>query len=548
LWSIRKSLRRLLFIVDRFLIEKSERAPLAETAIQPGAIIREPRWNYEILYEIGKTNWVLRMVVRAITQEALGPRWKIEAKFVRKCEKCGAEYDKEIAVCEVAGCEGATRKPSEAQYQKLEKLLEKPNRDYGWEDLLRSAIFYDQILDDWYVSVTFTKMEMVNPQTGETLRKTVANEVYIEDSRYMRMVADEKGHLGNNEWFCPTCYTPDVFKATDPAATDVPICDKCGEEMKRTAYVFQHQGAIKARWSTEEIIHSSSSKVLPELYGMPKPVALWKLLNTMGAMDDYGYEVYSEGKVGSVVLFPGMSQDEVDSLGTRVEAAQETKDKVDITTGIRTTRKKIRTLFLGAKETPEVIKIMEDLEKLQSLEYYKHYRDAVCAVYGVTPVFVSVIESGRAGNNPRMQIDVQNRTTREVQANKEDVLNNQLLLKFEIYDWSFRFNEIEAEDDLRMKEIERLRAETARIYLECGFQVGFDEFGELKVTGQGQMPGQISDIEKLRRQLKKLENLATSIQKETLEPLQDLESQVKLHETRIQEIMKARRSPRTHAR
>ena len=475
--DVRRFIRNLLWKADR-LIVKSERAPIAEWTLEPTPAIREPKWNYETLVELAKTNWVVRMVLRAITQEALGPRWNIKPTFKRKCTsiKCGAEYDKEVEICEV--CEAETCKPSEAQYQKLERLLEKPNRDYGFEEILRSTIFFDQVLDDWYLSVTYQTLEV------NGVKKKVASEIYAEDSRYIRIVADEKGHLGGKEWFCPTCYTPDTYHT--PSTSAEAFCPKCRGPLSRTAYVHQVGGAVKARFAADEIIHGSSSRVLPELYGSPKLVSVWKILQIMKVMDDYNWETYSEGKVGSLVLFPGYGQNEVDAISARIESDVTKKDAADITTGIRTGRKKIRTLFLGAKETPSVVKVMEDLKQMQSVEHYKLFRDAVCAVYGVTPVFVSVIESGRAGNNPRMQIDVQNRTTREVQANKEDVINNLLLPKFEITDWYFAFNQIEAEDELRVKEVERTKAETARIYLESGFQVEFDEFGELKISGVAQ--------------------------------------------------------------
>ena len=156
------------------IIMKADRAPIAPWAEEPTPKIREPRWNYETLIEIARTNWVLLMCFRAIIQEALRPRWSIKPMFRKKCTniKCGSEYDKEIKICEI--CQAETRGPSEIQYQKLEKLLEKPNRDYGFEEALRSAIFFDLALDDWYLSVAYQTIQMENGA-----KKRVASEVYV---------------------------------------------------------------------------------------------------------------------------------------------------------------------------------------------------------------------------------------------------------------------------------------------------------------------------------------------------------------------------------
>jgi len=137
----------------------------------------------------------------------------------------------------------------------------------------------------------------------------------------------------------------------------------------------------------------------------------------------------------------------------------------------------------GQESKPIRIPVMEDLRTMQSIEFYQLMNEAVSAVYGVTPVFVSVI--GPAGRNPRMQIDVQNRTTQDHQSNFSDLFNDELLSVFGITDWVLVFNSIEVKDELQDARAQHTKAATALTWVRAGFDVKIDELGNLLVTGEG---------------------------------------------------------------
>jgi hypothetical protein len=134
---------------------------------------------------------------------------------------------------------------------------------------------------------------------------------------------------------------------------------------------------------------------------------------------------------------------------------------------------------------------MPDPEEMQSLDWFKFGIEKVTSVFGVTPVFVSIIESGRAGNNPRMQLDVQNRTIQEIQRSVVSALNHQLLERLKIYDWELTFKDIELRDELRQVQIHEIRARAAERWLAGGFQVKIDpNTGDLIVSGEGKPPAE----------------------------------------------------------
>ena len=484
-------------------LEKAQRGTIPRFIFETAPTILEPPHDQIALFDIFMRNWTTRQILRAIRQEVLGAGveedpWTIEPRFIKKCTHCGKEFQIDTEECD--HCEAlkesdetieySLREPDETERHRAEDLIRKPNPDYNFFSLLSSTISYYLALDDFYWSITYGyELELPKEPDGEPKLVKKARELYVEDSRFIRPIADSYGHLGNNEYFCPVCYD----SKTDPHTVidlqqilqnKIPKCPQCGGELIQTCWIQRVGGQIKARLGKDEIVHGSQERVLPDLYGNPKMLSLVKLAEMLAAMDEYNLGIYSEGKIGSLVAFPGMEQDQIDSMLLKAQRALEAREKEDLQSGKLIAKKKIRTVFLGVKEPPIRLPVMEDFEKMQSLEFYKLGVEKICATFGVTPVFVSIIESGKAGNNPRMQIDVQDHTTREGRRLFESVLNEQVFPLFEIHDWQFRFGAIQQRDDLRNAQIDLVKAQTAMTYKNAGFTVSLDEEGELQISGE----------------------------------------------------------------
>lgn len=480
-------------------LEKAQRSVTPRFIFETAPTILEPPHNQIALFDLFMRCWVTRQILRAIRQEVLGAGvdeepWTVEPRFVKKCTKCGKEYDTEVDTCD--DCDAKKRKnitlrdPDENERFLAERLIKQPNLDYNFFSLLSSTISYSLSLDDFYWSIAYGQ-EFIIPKDGsEPHLEKRAREIYVEDSRFIRPVADGLGHLGNDEYFCPVCYDPKTDQPMEKLDLNkirqgkIPECPKCKGPLIQTCWVQAVGSKIYARLGRDEIVHGSSERVLPDLFGNPKLLSVVKLAETLGNMDEYNLGVYSEGKVGSVVAFPGMEQDAIDSMLSKAERAIQKKEKEDLQSGKLIARKKIRTVFLGVKEKPERLPIMEDFEKMQSLEFYKTYAEKICGLFGVTPVFVSIIESGKSGNNPRMQIDVQDHTTREQRRLFESVINEQVFPIFKIHDWVWRFGSIQQRDELREAQIGLAKAQTANAWVTAGFKVSLDEHGDLEVSGE----------------------------------------------------------------
>lgn len=470
------------------MIRKSDRTVIPEFVWEPSYKIREPIYNFEELILITRTSWVLKKVFSAIIRETLSPGWKLDPAFAGKCPKCGREYSEPSpkGKCETKECKNATLiLPDYKQKKMALALLKKPSNEtkprLTFNRLLRSCLFYYLSLDNYFLSISYKHVTIENGGS-ETIR--VPAEIDVEDPRYFRVVSDDKGHLGDpNQLFCPTCWKPDLVYSP-PQTT----CPKCGKPLERTAYVQRVAGAIKARFTEDEIVHESWDRWEPNLYGESRIVCLWKLIISLQAMDDYNYELYNEGKLGSIVNFPGHRQEEVNTIMDEFEQSSLRKRVFDpILRRFRST-KKIRTMMIGSKEPVSVTKIMEDFKSMQSMEFYKFWTSAVASVYGVMPVFVGDIERGKTGTAPSMQVNVQDRAIREIHSQFEDVINNRLFPLFGITDWSFHFDPLELRDELRLAQIGQIKANTALTWLKSGFSVRVNSEGDVEIWGEGRAP------------------------------------------------------------
>jgi hypothetical protein len=467
----------MLKMVPYATLVKERRSALM---LQEGVPTQAPEWNYEKLLTIAETNWVLRMVYDAIIREALSPGWRKDPKFVKKCTNsdCGKNFQTSVEVCDA--CNNPVRDPDPSQAKKFQALLDDPNPDNELDAILKSLMWQALAVDDWFLSINYgTAKVQMDTALGQPVKVRVAKEIWVEDSAYMKIAADKRGRLGNDEWFCPNCYN--TSQGDNHYGPDQKYCPTCMGQLVQTAYVQEMNGQIKARFARDEMIHGNNGKNLPRLFGKPKLIALIRALMTMQYMDRYNLAAYSSGNLKSIIAFPESDQAAIDELKARIESELETF-KTDAETGERV--RPNRSLWLGTKQAPSLLNTLPPSKEMQSLEWYKFYREAVAAVYSVTPVFVSIIESGRAGNNPRMQIDVQNRATIEWQQSFEQPINNQVLPAFGITDWQFKFNEVEPEDEERDSRIQLTRAQAANIYAAAGFEVKLDDQGELQVSGE----------------------------------------------------------------
>jgi len=467
---------RFLDALRRFgnaVLLRKTRSVIPSYHLSPLPAPRKPPYNYDLLYDFAENSWILQEVFNVIITEVKRPGWKIVPRFRKKCEVCGWETQRDVDECELCG--GKVRPPSPAQLRIAQKLITHPNSQYSFGDLIGSIIYHDLVADDWFISIA--PAVVVDEKTGE--KSLIPAEIYAESSRYVRIVADEYGNLGKDEYYCPICYKPDEYY--DKPGT----CPKCGLPLERTAYIQVVNGEITARWSTERMVHGSTGRVAPSLFGRPKIIPLWEPLNIIKAFDEYNLDAYSEGKVAMILNFPGYSQEQVSALQHQIQQEITRLEKQDKMKGYRP-KKTLRQLLLGSEKPIQAIKAMPDLSAMQSLQFYLLYIQAVCGLYGVQPVFISLRmkETGAGTIAPYIQLEINNRRIREIQRDKEEVFNEDLFPKFGITDWMFKFNPPERKDELRAAQIFDIKAGSLATLRGAGIDARLNpETGEIEILG-----------------------------------------------------------------
>jgi len=458
-------------VLDRIgLIRKSSVIPEFHAQGEPQK--RVPKWSLKKLYQVVENSWVLQEIFRAIIQEVKRPGWRIEPRFAVKCGVCGYESPVPIEECPICGAKKKLNKPDPRQYQRAVELLRHPNGNReSFGDILGSITYHDLVADDWFISIGY------GPRNDREPGQLIPKEIKVEHPAYIKPIIDEFGNLGIDEYFCPVCFN---YKHNPQIFPKPGYCPKCGTELQRTAYIQEIDGEITARFSVNQIVHGSTHRVLPSYFGTPRAKSLWYIIHILQAMDEWFFDMFTEGRLHKIINFPGFKQHQITELMRRIEAERRRLTQVDPRTGLARAKKNLALLLLASQEPISVHDVSISPQDISALDYYRLCIQACAGVYGVQAIFISFVEKGKAGTTPAMQIEVQNRTIEEIQRDKEEIFNEQLFPIFGITDWVFKFNPLEKKDRLREAEIEQRLASAIATYRAAGFEVWFDDFGNLK--------------------------------------------------------------------
>lgn len=472
--------------LKKYLDAEGNRAEIYPSPMQYNVI--EPEYNYEILDKWAKYNSVLRTVHEALIKEATRNGGEVKPRWMSKCPACSTEFQTEKEKC--PDCEAETIKPDINQKSVLEAFIKDPNAVDEIQDIQISNFRYMLSVSDWYLSIQKADYTRLKPLT-----------IYVEDSTKMRCVADNHGNLGNDEYFCPRC----VSTFPSESYKEDGRCTHCGNtELKETAYIYM-DGAIKARWAKDEIVHGKLDPNLPSLYGLPKEVSLLTVLSTLQAMDQFNLDTYTEGKLGNIIVFEGLNQQETNELA--VKSKEQMGKKEWSTTQGTWIVKKLKTLLLGSGGKGGVTNVpaMPELEKMQSLDWWKLWRELVGAVYGAQDVSTGAMKEGTTGQNPRMKADFNNNTVEGLQKAWYDPFNNSLCPLLGVTDWIYAPNALEEKDEAQDMAILQAKLIAIQTAISLGFDAELTDEQEVKISGKP-----LSLEEKQQRAIEQQQKLAES--------------------------------------
>lgn len=448
--------------------QKTRRGVVTQQYIETVDKIIDQPYPYALLKKYANRHPFLRIVHGAIIREVVRNRWDVKEKFSKKCTACGQEFKDPVEQCPDCKGKGVLRDPNPLEKKRLEAFLKNPNRDDEIVDIIKSLMKDNLAVDDWYISI-------VEVAAGQYA-------IYVEDAGEMFICADKHGRLGNGVWFCRNCWKPEKTEKTYPHKG---ACPSCGTLLTETAYVQKQEGTVKARFGRHEIIHGNSDPWLPQLYGNSKVSAVLMELRSALAMSNFNFATYSKGHLAQLIILKGEEQNKADEIA---KAAKEQTEKINIdawTGQIR--REGGGTLWIGSREGADVHDVMPALEQMQSLDWMEFwFVKIVGGIYGVQPVMINAPTRGPGGYFQRMQIVVQNDRTREDQAMIEDAWNEQLLPKLGVFDWEFKFNEIEPRNEMEEAQIWQVKVAAGTAAVNAGLKAELTDEHELKISGEFQ--------------------------------------------------------------
>lgn len=444
----------------------------------PNAKPRVPKWNYKLLYEEAEKNWVIQAPIQMLIREILRPGWDVASpKFVKKCSKCGSEFNKDVDICPECGGK-RLKKPDATQIKRINGLMSHLNRNREtWGDILYSMCYHDCIADRWFLSVSYAPVYAEGSNTPATY---IPRELYVEDPRQMQFVVDDRGRLGDNTYFCPRCYEGEkqskLYKTPG-------VCPTCGGSLIRTSYVQKIGETITNRFGTDEIVHGSTYRVSPDPETQPRLVSAWQSIYTVKAMDEWFFDTYSEGMLGKIIYISSMKQEDANDIATSVKTQIATLDKIDATSGEARTKKTSRILFIGggassnprASDNIAVNNLVDDPSAMKAIEYYLTCVSGILSVFGVQAIYLNAEQAGKVGGAPAIKMEIQNHVIEELQRDKEEAINTQLYPIFGITDYEFKFNPLVQKDEFIESQRKQNIANTALNLLNAGVDFDIDE-------------------------------------------------------------------------
>ena len=451
--------------------EDSRRTPTLNFQADALNKIVETPYTYNILVKLATANEVLRTDHEAIIREVTRNGYALKQAFACKCGRCGAEYQHIKEKCETPNCGNPDLiLPDYGQKQTAQAFLDSPNRDNKTPQINESLLRFMLSTDDYWLSFQGGDLERKFPST-----------VQVEDAVYMKVVWDEtRGTIGDGKYFCPICtknYPNEVWQKGDSCPRHPDI------ELKETAYVYAYGSEVKARFARNEIFHGIAHPWLPGFYGNSLIISGLRILMSITVMDQFNYDNYSTGKLAQILVFLGLSQDESEKLAQQVKYRTQEAETDPLTDGSVSNR--LRTLYLGGgKDGVVAVPTIPDAEKMQSLDWWRLWREVVGSLYGVTPIFSGVVEQGKTGNNPRMQIDVNNNTTEFYQHKLEDVYNSFVFPKIGVTDWVYACNPVEEKDEAQDQAILTSKLNNIKLAIELGMDAELTDENEVKISGQ----------------------------------------------------------------
>ena len=447
-------------------IPRQDWFPLTRRGVQFPRVFYNPLVQYHIFLIC--SDW-FSTIFKQI-QRVLSGGLDVEARFVSKCESCGAEQQTSVDVCPVCGSD-QLRPPSASDEKFLKRLLEiKANRSgETLHFILLQFLMCLDIFDDAYLVIL--KDYEIDENTGK-IGAERPMEIYAGSPIFMRIIADERQVIGG-KYFC---------LAHRQTLYDKPgKCSSCGLPLREAAYGAAETPvsfeSLETHYMASEIVHASIF-CPTRTYGISPLLPLWNKISSLIYMDkliesSFRYGRSPQGLIWATTANPAAFFKVWEDIRKRLVEDPQYIPCIAFPTLGTGGEEKSKIEYMRVGETPK---------ELGLLELRNEYRRAIAAFYGISSIAINDIEGLRGWQSERAQLK-QEELQIEVVVN---LLNSyvlpSLLRNMRVTDWNLQVASAIPEDEDKELTIKIKEATLARSLLEVGLEVKYTAEGKFEVS------------------------------------------------------------------
>ena len=310
---------------------------------------------------------------------------------------------------------GKLRKPNPEERDRIGPFIDNCNIwSQSLEEVMRAAWYDINSIDDCFIYIA---KEYVQGERNEIMSKPI--EIRRLNPSYIVWDLDQAGLPKNTHFLCY------IHREEATIADEPGHCDVCGNDLIPAMYKYYYHGEERYFFESE-VIHES--KFLPsETYGYSPILTLINKILTIRGMDLNLYRYFFERRMPASLLM--VSTDDAESLK---------REREHLNSQMRKDPNYIPMVAVSTKQQRgrvDLVKLFHTLQEMEYLNVREEIRDRIAAMWGVTPVWQSAVESSGGMQLQSQQLMVMSRVVESDQRLIKEKIFPKVTEAFGITDW-----------------------------------------------------------------------------------------------------------------
>lgn len=436
---------------------------------------RAPWWTYYRMMDFYRSEVsILDTIISRSVTELFRYGIDFEPAFVKKCIRCGHEYQNNVSVCPYCNSTKLVR-PDESQKDYFcrpdgTSFIDEVNENgQTLKDLCR--MYADSQYQNNAGFIIAITGDVVDAETKH-LEKSYPLEFICVDPSYARMLYDNTAEPGNLYGFTMDNRKSLISLSLNPKELNTRTPDG---KVIYPAYwqIGDSPGASGEAWAyTKDEVYSNHWFRQTMIYGVPPWFSIEDDILTYHYIEKHNLKKYKYGYVRKILVFPGLSNAVMEQVARGVQDVLSKNDNSIPIVGLPpqpagTGEIRAQTLELGTESSSDLMQIKNDI------------RDRLCAHIGVPNLFVGDVVGSGGLNNESQQITTFDRYLMDKYDYCDDLLDWILSWFPKITDWKLRVVRPSKGDQENKRLLEQIQV--AQGFKNLGFGIVYSN-GEFSYT------------------------------------------------------------------